>query len=267
MNLYNYFLGKLKEIWAEKYPGVDIYQHFTYPQISEIVHKTMEDSLDSEKTDLCMNLLMPVFFHGTDLRIFKMSSQERLQMHHDCDKVANFLYECYKPFIDINGVAVGLDKYIPREDPKYYAVTYGVSDWSAHLSGSPMWQYEDTGIYLTNCPHKAKNYAYRSRSFGEIGHMTYRMMQGIGYVPLKNYNPSPDIEAAMQKIKEFAEAESYPAVFVVDDLDYKYAVDPKGNNLSLRTIELIQDIRYTKDIQLSMADAFLLDNQKRQHNG
>jgi hypothetical protein len=260
MNLYNYFFEKIKEAWEKENPGVDIYQH--YSQIMEIVNNTM-DRLDNEHTDLFMNLSMPLFFHGTDLRIFNMSNQERIEMHKDCEMVANFLFECYKPFIDSNGFVVELDKYIPKENPKYSEINFGVVDWSIHLNGSPMWQYEDTGIYLTNCPHKAKNYAYNSFAFGEIGYMTYRMMQGIGYVPFTNYNPSPDIESAIQKIKKFAEDESHPVVFVVDNLDYKNAVDLKGNNLSLRTIELIQDIRYTEDIQLSIENAFILENNKR----
>lgn len=237
-------------------------ENFNYSANVLLVHEAVDKILDQmteEKRDLYMKLSLPLYYHGTDLRIFNMPTAERKEMHKACNEIGQYLFEFYKRFLPENsGVIEHLDLYINKENPLRYSVSSAVSQWRLKTIGAAKWQYEETGIYLTSSELNANDYAYRARYFGEIGSRVYLMMQGIKYFPIQDYNPSQDMQEKMDRLTAFAEDTPQPIVFAVKDVDYKDLYAINGVELTLKNIHIMQDVRCVKDIELDIHSSFLL---------
>jgi hypothetical protein len=225
-----------------------------------ISYEEFVNKLQPEFRDQLLQMNIPIFYHGSDARILRMPQKERMLMHKTCKEVAAMLWQYYKPHCDGNGLLKDLRDYVPEQHKLYNALFDKVSLWASYVDGASSYQYQDEGIYLTTEIYKARNYAYNSFAFGEVGSIAYRMIQGLDFYRFEDFKPNAEEADAINRVKQFAQGSPEPTVTIVDDVDTDYMIDIHNYNMTidLSNIDLIQDIRYTKDIDLKAKNTLLL---------
>jgi hypothetical protein len=225
-----------------------------------ISYEEFVNKLQPEFRDQLLQMNIPIFYHGSDARILRMSQKERMLMHKTCKEVAGMLWQYYKLHCDGNGLLKDLRDYVPEQHKLYNALFDKVSLWASYVDGASSYQYQDEGIYLTTMISKARNYAYNSFAFGEVGNIAYRMIQGLDFYKFEDFKLDAEEADAINRVKQFAQGSPEPTVTIVDDVDTDYMVDIHNYNMTidLSNIDLIQDIRYTKDINLKAENTLFL---------
>jgi hypothetical protein len=218
------------------------------------------NELQPEMRNQLLQMNIPIFYHGSDARILRMPTSERMLMHKTCKEVASMLWQYYKLHCDGNGLLKDIRDYVPKQHKLYNALFDKVSLWASYVDGASSYQYQDEGIYLTTEIYKARDYAYNSFAFGEVGSIAYRMIQGLDFYQFKNFKPNAEEADAINRVKQFAQGSPEPTVTMVDDLDTDNMVNISDYNMTidLTNIHLIHDVRYTRDINLKPENTLFL---------
>lgn len=159
--------------------------------------------------------LFPLY-HGTDIRIVKMTKEERSSLKDDCIKVADYLWDIYKE--SYNKIINGEYKSVLGE-MGWFNLCNALTVCDAYHNGCEKFQYDT--FHLAKLRAKAENYAIRSFAFGEVGLMAYRMYDAARILdfPIHTYND--EIQCAAHRIAQFAEDDENicPVIFEINDLD------------------------------------------------
>jgi len=201
------------------------------------------------------------FYHGTDARIVQMSAEKRNSLHNFCKLVATQL----RPYFPANILCLDLFKkpldYESNPTP-FLNLQNALTLCDGILGDSPLYNYDHFSI--TNSRERAKNYAYRSFAFGEIGLMAYRMLDVCLQMGLTKWGPYP-LKEFCKELLDFAEAEPEPVVFEFDDLDINDIENENGEKVSSEMVKRLQDgdsfqasFRYNKDVELNLDNAIYL---------
>ncbi|MCC8117604.1 MAG: hypothetical protein LIP09_02500 [Bacteroidales bacterium] len=183
-------------------------------------------------------------YHGTDERIVAMSEEDRKY----------FLWFC--PFM-----AEHLRGYFPQDPTKMDFIKNRLESSSIpHLlintvekiqihdlmkSGCKEYQYEN--FYVTGNFSTAKSYAYRSFAFGELGLITYRLLQAAMELGLTKYAHFP-LREYCKKFLDFAEGEEKPIVYVLNNVDLDLIKMPNGSPIPHEIIESAPNLTYHGEI-------------------
>lgn len=125
-------------------------------------------------------------------------------------------------------------------------------------NGSQLYQYGS--LYLTGDMDKAKRYAFSSFAGGEIGLITYRLIQGVEVLGWGNLIKDEDIKKNMQTIKSFAEQEAAPVVIPISDWDINDLLTEKNECVDYQDEYLFEvgSFRYTKEYSLNLENAIYI---------
>ena len=223
-----------------------------------------------------------VFYHGTDARIVRMKEKERKQYINGCNIVINYLFKFYKPLLEhemvktqIGGITCKVLKqkievlykniFIENNKLDLYYRIYEKSryvDW--YFNGSQKYQY--SSFYVTGDKDKAKGFAYRAYAGGEFGMNAYYLIQGLELISFPDFNPSQEVEKAIESILDFAmEGKEEPVVFELNDLNLDMLLNEDGTKIDINTpYYYFEDssFRYTGNINLELDRAEFLPRRE-----
>ena len=166
-----------------------------------------------EIESLAKKFIFPLY-HGTDLRIVKMTEEERASYRKDCIKVSEYLWSIYKESYD--AIIDGKYKSILGETG-WHNLANAIIMCSANHNNNEQYQYNT--FHLAKSRIKAENFAISSFAFGEIGLIAYRMYDAARI--LKIQIADKDVQTAADRIANFAEDDDnfQPVIFEMQDLD------------------------------------------------
>jgi len=174
-------------------------------------------------------------YHGTDARIWAMSDDERKKFFQVCQLSVDFLWQIFDPYYNqyvkviTNDPQEGcwimdrrLEELRPRltigdDETKFLNLYDTLTCVNCQKHGNQQYQYGD--LYLTNDLRKAINYAGRSFAFGEIGRNAYRMLDAAQIIGFPDWNPPSEVQKALDKVRDFAEAQAAPIILEFADYD------------------------------------------------
>ncbi len=163
-----------------------------------------------ESLELLKKEVPTTFYHGTDARTLAMSAEERDSFKKYCKEVAKGLRPYFPESCKLDLFKDHLDKDL------YLNLGNALDVIDADANGNFSYQHDD--FYLTITYEKARNYAYRSSAFGEIGLVAYRLIDAARKMGLKNIGPY-SINDYYKRIISFAESEPRPIVLTFKGLD------------------------------------------------
>ncbi len=193
----------------------------------QLTYKAMNDLVNSANT------LFPLY-HGTDLRIAKMSKEERASFRTDCEKTVEALWNVYKPYLDANYFPRDTFKELFKGDKnktRWYNLCNALTCYSARLNGNVQYQYDC--FYLTNFREIAEDYARSSFAFGEIGLLPFRMFDAMRVLQFPEWSPNKEVADALNRIVDFAEDADHacPVIFEIYNLDFNHIEIERGGSV------------------------------------
>ena len=211
-------------------------------------------------------------YHGTDKRMLLMSPKERELFINNCDKVIDFLWDIFAPYLE----RIPQEKIIEGQKNVVYELKIAqIMDTILDQCGKTIWNnfyaalfciqgykkgtnnFQYGHLYLTGDKNKAINYATRSFAGGERGLFAYRLIQVSEKLGLIN-NASVDVIESISVVKQFAESNPQPIILKVSNIDYNNLLQENGKPIeSDMPLFLLQGIsyRYTKPYTLRIEDS------------
>ena len=195
-----------------------------------------------------MKTAADVYYHGTDLRLAKLSDEERAIYKKDCMQVIDYMWQFFGPIYQrdamIKELKEPLDFY--EDSTLYYNLQDALTRNNARKIGNQLYQYDC--FYLTSLKKFAKDYAYKGFAGGEIGLTAYRMIEAANKIKFDGTKLSNDIRASIDRITTFAETPAQPVIFVFNNLEKEYIEMEDGSKIDWSRKRRIQNIRYTNPI-------------------
>lgn len=221
------------------------------------------------------NIQTQPLFHGTDLRILKMSKEERLKFKAECILAIDYMWQFIGPYNE----DVTVKKILPvspepvyvresrlkelepllKDEKDHYIynnLVTAVSCNELRLLGNSKYLYDYT--YLTSTPHTAASYASSSWKFGEVGQIAYRFYQAIEKMRPAGWNPSDEIQSIIEKLLSFVNDKSEPVIVECYDYDLKYLFRDSGRPVNERDYydgKLRGHYYYTGELALHIKNA------------
>ena len=215
-------------------------------------------------------------YHGTDSRILSMAQDEMKAYLSLVDKAITSMWKVLAPFEEFEmyefkgprgdkrfgtrRVIEGYqDQFIKAGKKDLYAnFSEKLSMQRLRLNGAELYQYGD--LYLAASHESARRYAIRSFAGGELGLLAYRFIEGLDFLNLPEWNPTPEIQDAIMRIMEFGEeGKEDPVIVTLEGIDPEDLVMENGTSAK-EEIEAYYNIlgnlgdlkfRYMKDTDLS----------------
>ena len=187
-------------------------------------------------------------FHGTDAKIVKLSTQERMAFLNSC-----------RDFIDF---AVPFFSVLPEECPNglnpnvFRSIPCAIQDARERHNGNMQYQYGD--IYLTRYASDAFGYAMRAWAGGELARDAYSLAKGADYLRLEGWSPDGRMKNIMERIISFAEIPANPVAFYIptEHLDLEKLKEFRGGPVDWDVAALFRYLGEMPQLDLSKA-AFL----------
>ncbi len=176
-----------------------------------------------------------VFYHGTDARIVRMSQEERNCYFADCNLIIDALWPFYEALLEkeyIEKIVHGEKRLVERlridllyqnlfegkGELDYYDLREKILMLRDCKRGIELYQYGN--FYVATTKSRASSYALRSFAGGELGLITYRLIQGAQIIKFDNFCPNTDVDHAMSNIIEMATSiKREPVVFKLENLN------------------------------------------------
>lgn len=179
-----------------------------------------------------MNKVPIPLYHGTDLRIAKMSIKERFSMRNLIEDILNFIWPFYAPFYDDSHLGeYKLFKALKSDETLWFNVYDKMQCWGLCKKGHHQYQYQREIMYVTSQKQTASSHARRGFYFGEIGAVAYTLLKGVSFlVPIESF-PS-DITSKIEEFLSFIEEDKHPVVFKLENLDLSKLLNWKEEPLS-----------------------------------
>lgn len=204
-------------------------------------------------------------YHGTDLNIFEIDSKVDISIYKNASiNLIKFLYPLYNdkyifknscPENEQNENEFRNNKLICLGD---YFNSVNDSFIAASTYNSPLYEYND--FYLTGSYDKAKNYAKRSRYFGEIGYISYHLYLGAKLLKYDKLYDKKNIQEFLDILEPFWQNNPKPVVFEFTNIDSKFLYTQKNAPLMFDMFQIIDklDFRYKKIPDFNSAKKHLI---------
>lgn len=197
-----------------------------------------------------------IFYHGTDARIVRMTTEERKNFRAMVDEIIHVLWPIYKPYID-GSMQYGeyeLFVLLNRNERLFDFVRQRLGYWYGQTMNNKLYQYQEDGLYVRMDKIFADNYANTARFFGEIGSIAYAMAYPLKLIKqASKFNQ--DFTDKLNKFLDFCSQTPEPVVYEFNLSSCENLIDENGNSLSN---EIFFDIfcvnpclRIVKEVDLS----------------
>lgn len=170
-------------------------------------------------------------YHGSDARIGHMTDEERKSFRKEIICALDYMWSLMEPYFQkydeevdwVHNRVKRTERMTALKDrmneDDYNKLERSLSHDQARRDGLKTWQYQDGVLYLTSNLDTAISYAYRCFVFGELGETAWEMYQGMKALNLDTWNPSPDIQATLDKVERLANEEHFPVVYQLRHVD------------------------------------------------
>lgn len=213
-------------------------------------------------------------YHGTDLRILRMSKEERLKFSNDCLLAIDYMWQFIKPLYEekviIEKTVRGqirkcliskLEslKAISENDVLHNNIMDAILCNIQRLKQRKTYSYDHT--YLTAHPEIAASYACASWKFGEVGQIAYRFYEAIEIIKPEKWLPSLPVVEAIEQLKSFVGQQVEPVIVEVYSYDIDYLYSDSGDPLTEDDYydgKLFGNFYYAKEIELPIVSAIPL---------
>ena len=204
---------------------------------------------------------LPTMYHGTDLKIFNLSDEDRKKFNKACVKSIAALRDFYRPYLHQknNEKNEVLTKEQEEQNPGLSNYIYKALSNLRMMNLSEEWEYGD--FYLTSSKMLACLYANQAFAGGEIGFTAYFLIRGA---ELNGVDLSKQLDLnEIDFIKAVAEGEPQPVIFVVDNLSPEYLRTLTGGCIqrNIRDGKIIgeNEFRYIRPVTLDPSKAEIID--------
>lgn len=219
----------------------------------------------------------PTLYHGTDMRILRMSMEERQNIKKKCIEAIDYMWQYLKPYnetihiqkmikqspLPVTVVDIEFIKYrdmIDSKEPYLYCnIIDAITCNNARMNNNKAYSYDHT--FLTNNRERAISYAHKAWKFGEIGQIAYRFSQALDIICPEGWNPPQKIHDTIEWIWSFVNEKEQPVIIEVNnyDLDNLYLQNgsPAKGTVFLND-DVIASFYYTEEMYFSPQNAIVV---------
>lgn len=219
-----------------------------------------------------------IFYHGTDARMVRMNKKERNNYFADCFLIIDKLWPFYKSLLKseyIEKIVHGEKRLVERlkidllyqdlieeqGELNYYDLREKILMLRDNKRGNGLYQYGS--LYVATTEKRASSYARRAFAGGELGLITYRLIQGANIIHFEHFHKNPEIERAMVRVIKMATcSKKEPVIFKLEHLNIENLqwedgrpIDYNDKLFSLIAENASASFRYNGDVDFDFNSA------------
>ena len=176
-------------------------------------------------------------FHGTDLAVWELSSEKRLELKNSCWKIIEYCRPGIEKQMDAmkaeladecrrNAFDGRIRQRLGSDYDKYFIFFNKVV-----LTAKKDDDYQHDGFYVTNMFNRAKNYAYEAVHFGEIGYLAFYSRVSAEKLGLELSPITDEVMAAIEATMWFERLEHKPVVYCLEGVEIAKLKKENGDSI------------------------------------
>lgn len=165
---------------------------------------------------------IPLFFHGTDAKVLRMTEQERDELKNACLVVIDCLWNFFKDHLINN-----LIEYREQLGEELWRnLNTACTCNRARLENNQQYQYGN--LYLTNNPLRAISYALSSNVYGELGNIAKRFYEAALVLKFDFSKMSIDNQKYFDLFRKVIAEKPEPVVCALPNINLDLVQNDKG---------------------------------------